>query len=203
MGFMGVPTLETLKWRLAETIAWWNYKKTLRSEELRPEWYTEESMLNHELARDVYKLSFLERIEIVEVLARKRESFLKNAGIYPSDSANSLSNGKLFVHDFDGNTADGASAGGSNFFLDNDNVPPWDFWLFYSSNEVLVQEPSFPYSWTLSSFLMAWIPSEHLSAVNAGLRVHAEGCIAWAEHTDSSFIQILRDAGFVQKSKSL
>lgn len=203
MRCMSVPTLESFKWRLAETIAWYGYKKTLRSDELMPEWYTESSMSEHSLAQDVYKLSFVERIEVVENLASKRASFLESKGSYPASSAESLSNGKLFVHDFDGNASDGASAGASNFFLDNDNVPPWDLWLFYVPSEVLDKDPAFSYSWTLSSFLIAWIPSEYLNIVESGLRVHAEGCIAWADYLDSSFIQTLRDAGFVQNSKSL
>ncbi len=201
---MKIPTLEAFKWRLAETMAWYEYKKTLRSEELRPEWYTEVSMLKYALAQDVYKLPFSDRIEIVEVLSRKRVDFLKSKDIYPSDNDAGLSSGKLFLHNFDGNASDGASAGVTNFFLDNDNVPPWDLWLFYIPDEVLVKDPFFaPQTWTLSSFLIAWIPFEYLNLLNAGLRVHAEGCIQWADDTDSSFIQTLSEAGFVHNSKPL
>jgi hypothetical protein len=191
MRCMSVPTLESFKWRLAETIAWREYKKTLRSEELMPEWWTEIAIGQHVFS----KMTLIQRTREFDELSNKRAALFKQVNKYPIQPAKNLSGGRLVICDVEMSVWDGASEQASNSFFDVYDAPSWDVWLFcLPETDVRGQH--------YSSF-MAWVPPAYLTFVGKGIDVNPVANIVWAENSDSSFIQTLREAGFVQKSNSL
>jgi hypothetical protein len=200
MRCMSVPTLESFKWRLAETIAWWEYKKSFRSsefDELIPRWYALPTTITGTLAEPIP-----ERIKTVNNLSEIRAKLLRDVGKYPSKPSNELCNGRLITYDFDRNWCDGAAMAASDSFYDWENAPPWDLWLFYVIEEVAVRPPESAAE-EMKSYILAWVPAEWLRFADNGVAVNPERSIFWVEDLDSSFIQILREAGFVQNSNSL
>jgi hypothetical protein len=74
----------------------------------------------------------------------------------------------------DQDLADGAAEVESRGVLDVNNVPPWDTWVAFIH----------PDSHSHDSHLVAWIPPEFISLVDAGVQVNPEECVRWLDNAD-------------------
>jgi hypothetical protein len=187
--------IEDFKWRLAETIAWFNNLESLRTSYLCPPWYVPKSH-GLSLHDNFYNLSLAQRISDVEELAQKRSQSLKYLKIYPEESAKNLSGSKLFCYYTDGNLSDGAAEFASKYFLDGENAPPWDTWLYYVPESACWNKYLERHEW--GPYLIAWIPPKFIERTELGVDANPESCISWASTVDSPFTEQLRDAGFIK-----
>lgn len=189
-------SVENFRWRLAETITWCSFAESLRNPFLCPDWY---SMTSGGLTFGAYDLPLISRIKDVDVLAERRVKPLKLFSMYPNKWAKNLSGGKLLCYDPETNLFDGAAEVASKYFLDVDNVPPWDTWICYIPEKAQLVSIHEPLPWdTWNSYLIAWIPPKFVKLVDSGVSVNAEKCIAWASTVDSPFTKKLKNIGLVK-----
>ncbi len=79
--------------------------------------------------------------------------------------ASSLEGGFLLCYEPDQNLADGAAAFSSKGYFDDDNVPPWDTWIAYATEQ------------GRHGFLVSWVPPAFKKLADEGLVVNPEQCI--------------------------
>ncbi len=99
----------------------------------------------------------------------------------------SLAGGRLLYYEPDRNLADGAACRASGGFFDVENSPPWDVWLCFADQRLLV----------------AWVAPEDLSRAEAGIYVNPERCVAWAGDIDTPFNDHLRAQGLLSSSGAI
>jgi hypothetical protein len=100
--------------------------------------------------------------EAVEALVTRRTELLQShAGSSPLAN---VDGGKLLLFTPQDSLSDGAATVASNGFIDVDNVPPWDTWLYFDGRT-----------------LVTWVPPQLISTVQLGIDVNPEGCIRWAD----------------------
>src|SRR5262245_41930266 len=112
--------------QLAETREWCqarskldNPERCLRSFELRPDLEANEST---DRAIWVYP-------EMIRDLIRSRQKSLSVAGRKKAPSRAILDSGRLLVSAYDYTNFNGATAVETGYFLDENDVPPWDTWI--------------------------------------------------------------------------
>ncbi len=147
------------------------------------------------LGKQFYDLSLTKCIEDITELANKRSQSLKYLKFYPNESANNLAGGKLFCYYPHGSLVDGAAEFASKYFLNIDNMPPWDTWLCYVPENACWNKYLRRYEW--GPYLISWIPPKFVERVELGIDANPESCISWAETVNSSFTEKLRNAGFI------
>jgi hypothetical protein len=88
------------------------------------------------------------RTELVERLAEKRASFLREMNAYPSEVSSDLAGGMLLVYEPDDNVEDGASQYMSSGYFDELDAPPWDTWICsFDRHLILFEQGSRPTLW--------------------------------------------------------
>lgn len=110
---------------LAETIAWCTARGTVAD----PERCLRTPALDPGPLQ--YDLSLTERQVFVATAIQARSRLLHDAGLNPPTPATDLAGGRLLLFDPDGTLSDGAAAISSLRFFDDDNIPPWDCWVYY------------------------------------------------------------------------
>jgi uncharacterized protein (TIGR02996 family) len=128
-------------------------------------------------------------IAMMPKLAVARRRLLEKAGRAPTRLPTDLAGGRLVLFAPSGSLSDGTAAIASRKFFDVDNVPGWDTWVAYVTEEV---EPGGD-GWR--SYLIAWVPPRRLHDANAGIEANPEGCLAWADKANSPLLHRLRQAG--------
>jgi hypothetical protein len=105
-----------------------------------------------------------------------------------------LSRGRILAFAPDGTLQDGAANVATNGFLDDDNIPPWDTWIWYVTND-----PVSNLEWWrgCDSYLLSWVPDSLIEVVASGIRVNPEKCVRWAIDLDTPFIRQLKQNGLV------
>ena len=102
--------------------------------------------------------------------------------------------GRLLVSAYDYTNFNGATAGQTGYFLDENDVPPWDSWV--GEVQGLGNAPA-PGTWggtwppTAESWLngkppnqgllVSWVPAEFIGVVERGLEVECMGMMCWAD----------------------
>jgi uncharacterized protein (TIGR02996 family) len=119
-------------------------------------------------------------------LALARRRLLERAGRAPSRLAGSLLGGRLVLYDPRETLSAGLSHRFSDDYFDADDMPPWDTWVMH------VPETSPLFN---DSYLLAWVPREHLERARAGIEVNEEGCLMWGDQAGTPFVRRLRAAG--------
>lgn len=104
------------------------------------------------------------RTELVQRLAEKRASLLREINASPPTVSSDLAGGRLLVYEPDDNVEDGASEYMSKGYFDERDAPPWDTWVCYSDRQ-----------------LISWVPPSLLGLVQAGIATNAVDCIRFAE----------------------
>jgi hypothetical protein len=187
-----------LQRRLEETIVWctlqdWSAHPAegLRTALLRPSAYR---LKGH------YDDIFLhqpppQRQQLVEQIAEARAVLLEKRGVARLSLETLLNCGRLLAFAPDGTLQDGAANVATDGFLDDDNIPPWDTWVWY-----VTDDPVNNLEWWrgCDSYLLSWVPDSLIEVVASGIWVNPEECIRWATDLDTPFIWQLKQAGFVR-----
>ena len=162
--------------RLQETIAWCtprvnvsNHKHCLRSAQFRPDYeFDSEPGYDVDLWADITMIN-----KVVD--ARSQLSMP-----LPSKRDINLAGGRLLLHFLGESNHNGLTADITSYYLDNNDTPPWDTWV-----QVFVPE-----SWahqspdaipTVYPFLISWVPTEFLEAVNEATESECIGMLMWAD----------------------
>jgi hypothetical protein len=184
--------IETFKKRLAETIAycalWEKGTDTLvdqfRSASLRPPEFTGDPCMSEHTHNQIPY--------IIDNLIEKREDLLQIQQIVLPQLKLPLAGGRILAFDPDESTCDGASMFATQGFLDDDNVPPWDTWIYYVMNGPKAVPSQY------HSYLLSWVPNSLVPIVSKGISTNSEECLCWATDLDTAFIQQLRQAGLLR-----
>ena len=173
----GVPA--NFRKKLHETIAWCiprvnisNPKYCLRSAQLRPNY---EFSLRPDADVDLWA-----DIQMINNVLDSR-SLLSSAGEDPlSESDIDLAGGRLLIHFLDESNHNGLTADITSYYLDHNDTPPWDTWVQAFVPESLAhQSPdSVPSEY---AFLISWVPSEFLKAVDEATEAECVGMLMWAD----------------------
>lgn len=207
MGFNSRGKIEHFQRRLEETIAWcsthdWsaNPAQGLRTASLRPteQACVEQTFFHH---NELWGKSYDEfwdntpwqRQQVVERMAIQRAEALQTRNITPPQIVQPLAGGRLLAFDLGGTLSEGASYDATQGFFDGDNVPAWDTWIVYITDDPVSAPPWNP----LDSYLLSWVPAPLVNTVEQGIAVTWEGCLRWARDLDSAFLQQLKQAGLM------
>jgi hypothetical protein len=191
----GPPTDEELQRRLAETIAWCTTRSNLadpenglRSAALQPRPITgysdEPGAPDHRRRHPI-------REARIDALARTRRALLGKESL-AAPGPDRLAGGRILLHAPDENLCDGASFLASKGFLDIDNVPPWDTWLFYSA-----PKSDGPFTRNDPGCVVSWVPPSLLSLADQGVYVIPEACTVWATDDGSPTALRLKALGWL------
>lgn len=193
--------------RLAETVAWCDGRNpdTLRTPALRPESLLARSIVargrqgwSHLLGGFIVRQRQTvwsqpttdQRQRIVNALANRRVNLLPERREYLDQGIRKPSKGRLVLFDPDDTLSDGAAESESHRYFDVDNVPAWDTWVFFVEDG--------PRRGAINhSYLVAWVPSHLVEAVNRGIQVNPEECIRWGADVDTTLTRKLREAGLL------
>jgi hypothetical protein len=104
------------------------------------------------------------RTELVEALAEKRASLLRDMNAFPAAVSSDLAGGRLLVYEPDSNVEDGASEYMSKGYFDERDAPPWDTWVCYFDCQ-----------------LISWVPPCLLDLVRAGIGTNPVDCSRFVE----------------------
>lgn len=185
--------------RLEETIVWcasqdWstNPAQGLRTALFRPSEYQLKGHYD-----DVF-LTYTpqQRQLLVEQIADTRATLLEKRGIARVSFADLLNSGRFLAFTPDGTLQDGAANLATYGFFDDDNIPAWDTWLWYVTND-FVSKPEHWCGGVTDSYLLSWVPDSLVEVVASGIWVNPEECIRWATDLDTPFIRQLKQAGLV------
>jgi hypothetical protein len=103
------------------------------------------------------------RTNLVEKLAEKRASFLRDLNASPTEPSD-LAGGRLLIYELEFSVHDGASEYMSKGYFDEQDAPPWDTWICYAGPQ-----------------LISWVPPSLLGLVQAGISANPVDCIRFAE----------------------
>jgi hypothetical protein len=205
---MGLPgsamNIDPSLWRIAETIAWCTqhgvlaepsiaaYK--LRTPELCPP--------GHCYARDEHGYTALEPslgslrpdalTMLVDEVAQLRASHLRASGLYPLRPASHLAGGRLLCYAPHENLAEGVEEQETKGYFDVQAVPPWDTWLWFTTQQTRLKS-HFGQEFWYRSYLISWIPPELKELVDEGaVQTSTTHALEWADKMESMLFARLR-----------
>jgi hypothetical protein len=85
---------------------------------------------------------------------------------------------------------DGLAAFHTQGYFDEENSPPWDYWI-----ALLLQPKNYQTSAANEprdlpdEFLISWVPPELQSTAENGIHANAEGCLYWARDSENPSIR--------------
>jgi hypothetical protein len=85
----------------------------------------------------------------------------------------------------DASLSDGAAEQATNGFFDAFNIPAWDTWVSYFEDHA---KPDASYG----QYLVAYIPTNLVPVVQAGINVNPEECIVWLSDSQTLLSHALR-----------
>lgn len=132
--------------------------------------------------------------KIVAQLALKRAALLQAQGIPLLQLVKPLTGGRLLAFTPDGTLSDGAAKLATQGFVDDDNLPAWDTWIWYVTNDLV---SNLEWWRGCNSYLLSWVPDVLVEVIEAGIDVNPEECLRWATDLDTTFIRQLKQAGLV------
>lgn len=155
---------DVLRLRVAEAVTWCESLSSsadLRSEALKPS-------LFHDGPEYV-----------VSDLGLRRRQQLRDLGLQVRYDAPILAKGKFMLYFPDDTLADGCAELVSGGFFDVDNLPAYDTWVTFVS-----EDGSQPAS--ARRYLLCYVPTWAIDAADAGIEVNPESCIVWLEQSHVS-----------------
>jgi hypothetical protein len=111
-----------------------------------------------------------------------------------------LCGGRLVAYFPSFNLADGWAETQSKGFLDVDNIPPYDTWVWWVRSVSRVEYADHRTSELEASYLVAWVPPDFIELADAGVRANPEDCIRWLEALDDDFVRSLRSMNLLPDS---
>lgn len=164
---------------LQETIAWCiprvnisNPKYCLRSTQLKPNYrFSSRPEEDVDLWADIQMID-----EVVE--SRSRLSSAGENAIPERDI--DLVGGRLLVHFLNESNHNGLTADITSYYLDDNDTPPWDTWVqaFVPESFARQAPDAIPSEYP---FLISWVPSEFLNAVDEATEAECVGMLMWAD----------------------
>jgi len=103
-----------------------------------------------------------------------------------------LCGGRLVAYFPSFNLADGWAETQSKGFLDVDNIPPYDTWVWWVRGISRVEYADHRTSEIDASYLVAWVPPDFIELADAGIRANPEDCIRWLDTLDDDFVRSIR-----------
>ena len=155
---------ELLRARLAEAVAWCDSLTSLadlKSETLRPSLFHDGP--DH-LVRD---------------LGQSRQHQLRYRKLKVRYESPVVATGRFMLYFPDENLADGYAAAVSGGFFDVDNLPAYDTWVSFFSEEDHPRRSA-------RRYLLCYVPTPLIDAADAGIEGNPEACIVWLEQSDAS-----------------
>jgi len=128
----------------------------------------------------------------VELVAMKRTELLHTQNLLSPPIVLPITGGRLLAYNPDMTLSDGASALATQNSFDVQDIPPWDTWLVYVTDDYLRETNK-----EFSPYLLSWVPDGLVNIVTYGMEMIIEGCLSWATDLDTVFIQQLREAGLL------
>jgi hypothetical protein len=137
-------------------------KYCLRSKELRPdaEFDTEPP----------WDIDLWPNPEMVQQVVVRRSQERKVPDVRTSKSTDLLAKGRLLLHFMEYSNHNGLTAGITDYFLDNNDSPPWDTWI-----------QSLQTTDGQTDILVSWVPREFLGCVNDATKSECIGMLMWAK----------------------
>ena len=120
--------------------------------------------------------------------ARRLESIGKRGLVPVTD----LQGGRLLAYFPDDNLADGYAAEVSKRYFDDDNIPPYDTWVWMAEDVETIARSDGNRELRTTKFLVAWVPPAFLELANAGIQGNPEQCIAWLDELNNPFFKTLQ-----------
>jgi len=111
-----------------------------------------------------------------------------------------LCGGRLVAYFPSFNLADGWAETQSKGFLDVDNIPPYDTWVWWVRSVSRVEYADRRTSEIDASYLVAWVPPDFIELADAGIRANPESCIRWIDELDDDFVRSLRSMNFLPRA---
>ena len=87
---------------------------------------------------------------------------------------------------------DGHVSAASQGFYDEDDLPPWDTWLYYIEPDKEIEGLAYQ-----PEYLVSWVPRAWIDLAQIGVKEHFLDCMRWGEQTDIAFTRQLRYAGLL------
>lgn len=178
--------LETFQQRLRETVAWCKPRFTMEY----PKWSLRSRPLPE--GYEFYELA-LEADIIYDLMQSVIQKHITAFRDDPQSNWNKvdLAEGRLLISRFYP-MYEGTSCGDTDYFIDNDDFPPWDGWV----DLIAVED---------HSVLISWIPPEMLKMVDDAVNHNSTANIMWIEDKfaleEYPFCHELKAAGlFYEKS---
>jgi len=156
---------------------------------------------------------------VVRDLALRRAELLRaeNANVRVESLLSIHEQGRLLLADPQQSDVCGLSVAESDGFIDADDVPPWDTWVWFGS-EPMTPDPEqlrrtqesyrtlYRSEWrppTSVSYVLCWVPAPFLELVEQGILVNPVECLFWAvdykrHHYNTALLQRLDAAGMLR-----
>ena len=202
MDFVSQDQMVHFQRRLSETRVWciiqdWsaNPAEKLRTALFRPSEHATHPQTFPD-SDELWEKTPQQRQQLVECLALQRAALLQEQHISLLSPKEALNSGRILAFTPDGTLSDGAADLATYGFFDGDNIPAWDTWIWYVTND-FVSKPEFWSGAVTDSYLLSWVPEPLIEVVTSGIDVNPEECICWATDLDTPFIRQLKQAGFV------
>ncbi len=128
-----------------------------------------------------------ERQNVVNELANTRARLLAYNGIRQLNTSDRLPSGRLLAFYPDAAPKGIAMRADGTAFLDENDMPTWDSWVF------LGNDPN-PQQLLFRSFLLCWVPSSYIRQVSRAIRLCSAKYIRWATDADTPLTNKLRKA---------
>ena len=171
--------MEEFKARLKETVDWCSPRFSmdslgisLRSEALRPP-------INIVAENDPAKV----RDAVLGVIVRRSQLLQEQASRVPTGldhRGTYLRNGRLLAHFPGVSLSHGFSVSETGGFIDADEVPPWDTWVY------LVED-----------FVICWVPGNLESAIQSAIACNAERSLCWLSEVAHDFVADVEREGLL------
>ncbi len=129
----------------------------------------------------------------------KRSDRLWSLGQRDLPTPNDLGGGRLLAYIPAENLRHGVAEWESKGFLDGDDIPPYDTWVWFAR-----ETETFSDGEALEAgYLVAWVPPDFIDGVHRGIEADPAPCIAWLDTLDTPLVISLRRLGLLSRNTEI
>jgi hypothetical protein len=121
----------------------------------------------------------------------KRSNRLRSIGQGDTPKESGLGGGRLLAYFPDENLRHGLAELETNGFLDGDDIPPFDTWVWFERATETFEDGEA----RATSYLVAWVPSELIRSVDRSIEIDPAPCLAWLDRLDTPLVTSLKRLG--------